>query len=355
MSNNEFRPDWASPPGDTISDILGERQLSDIEFASQIGRSLEEAKILLQGRTSITIGLARQLETVLGASVEFWMSRDFQYQQDIARLQKANEKWLSALPLADMIKFGWLSRPESSDRLASCLRFFNVPSVAAWKDAYTSVLQLAAFRTSAAFASKTTSVAAWLRQGEIEAEAIECEPWNPERFERSLSEIRGLTREKDPKKFLPQLIKLCAASGVAVISLRAPTGCKASGATRFLSPHKAILLLSFRHLSDDHFWFTFFHEAGHLLLHGEREVFLEGDDTPSDKEEEEANKFAASILVPPEFQSSFVSLRADARMVIRFAMRSGIAPGIVVGQLQHLGQLRHNQLNRLKRYYVWEE
>jgi plasmid maintenance system antidote protein VapI/Zn-dependent peptidase ImmA (M78 family) len=355
MSNNEFRPDWASPPGDTISDILGERRLSDVEFASQIGRSLEEARSLLQGRASITIAIARQLEAVLGASVEFWMSRDFQYQQDIARIHNANKKWLSALPLADMIKFGWLPQPEPSDEIASCLRFFNVPNVAAWKDTYTSVLQLATLRTSAAFASRPASMAAWLRQGEIEAEAIESEPWDPERFERSLSEIRGLTREKDPKKFLPQLKKLCAESGVAVISLRAPTGCRASGATRFLSSHKAILLLSFRHLSDDHFWFTFFHEAGHLLLHGERGVFLEGDDTPSNSAEEEANKFAACTLVPPAFQSSFLNLRTDARTVVRFAMRAGIAPGIVVGQLQHLGHLRHNQLNRLKRYYVWEE
>jgi HTH-type transcriptional regulator / antitoxin HigA len=355
MANNDFRPDWASPPGDTISDILGERRLSEVEFASQIGRSLQETKSLLQGRASITIAIARELETVLGASVEFWMSRDFQYQQDIARLQKADEKWLSALPLDDMIKFGWLPQPEPSDEMASCLRFFDVPSVAAWKDAYANVFQLATLRTSAAFASRPASMAAWLRQGEIEAEAVECAPWNPERFERSLSSIRGLTREKDPKKFLPQLKKLCAESGVAVISLRAPAGCRASGATRFLSSDKALLLLSFRHLSDDHFWFTFFHEAGHLLLHGERGVFLEGDETPSNREEEEANKFAACILVAPEFQSSFLNLRADARSVIRFAMRAGIAPGIVVGQLQHLGYLRHNQLNRLKRYYVWEE
>jgi Zn-dependent peptidase ImmA (M78 family) len=198
-------------------------------------------------------------------------------------------------------------------------------------------------------------VAAWLRQGEIEAEGIECEPWDAEHFERSLLEIRSLTREKHPKKFLPQLQKLCAESGVAVVSLRAPAGCRSSGATRFLSSQKAVLLLSFRHLSDDHFWFTFFHEAGHLLLHGKSGFFVEGDDTPSNRDEDEANKFAARILVPPTFQASFLNLRADARAVIRFAMRAGIAPGIIVGQLQHLGHLRHNQLNRLKRYYVWEE
>ncbi len=147
----------------------------------------------------------------------------------------------------------------------------------------------------------------------------------------------------------------CAESGVAVVILRAPTGCKASGATRFHSPDKALLLLSFRYLSDDHFWFTFFHEAGHLLLHGEKGFFLEGVDTLSTDKEEEANDFAVHTLVPPAFQKALLNLRNNARTVIRFAMQVGISPGIVVGQLQHLGHIRRDQLNRLKRRYIWEE
>src|SRR5437870_1390262 len=99
------------------------------------------------------------------------------------------------------------------------------------------------------------------------------------------------------------------------------TGCRASGATRFLSPNKALLLLSFRYLSDDQFWFSFFHEAGHLLLHGDRGFFLEGDDSPSTKEEQDANDFTARILVPPEFQQAMRSLPLDGRQVIRFARR----------------------------------
>jgi len=67
----EFQPDWASPPGDTISDLLKERSLSTVEFAELIGQTPEEVDYLLLGRSTITLGTARQLERVLGASVEF--------------------------------------------------------------------------------------------------------------------------------------------------------------------------------------------------------------------------------------------------------------------------------------------
>jgi HTH-type transcriptional regulator/antitoxin HigA len=355
-SNHEFRPDWASAPGDTIADILGERHLSVTEFAQRIGQTPEYAKELFQGRATITIAIARRLERVLGASVEFWMSRDFQYREDIARLPLADKEWLDEVPVGDMIKFGWLKpTPHPSEEMAACLRFFGVRSVPAWHQAYANLQDMVAFRTSPSSDSRPAAVAAWLRQGEIEGGAIECSPWDPRRFQESLSSIRSLTREKDPKRFVPKLQKLCAAGGVAVAIVRAPNGCRASGATRFLSPNKAFLLLSFRYLSDDQFWFSFFHEAGHLLLHGDRGFFLEGVDTPSTREEREANDFAARILVPPEFQQGLLRLPLDGREVIRFARRVGVSPGIVVGQLQHHGRIKYRQLNSLKRRFRWEE
>lgn len=355
MFGKEFRPDWASAPGDTLTDILGERNLPISEFAHRMGWRPEDAQDLLQGRTTITIAIARQLERVIGASVEFWMSRDFQYREDSARLHVAHEEWLSELPLGDMIKFGWLKPMHPSDEVAACLRFFSVPSVRAWKEEYAALQEMVAFRTSPSFDSRPAAVAAWLRQGEIESEAIHCRPWNARGFHQTLSSIRALTREKDPGRFIPELQRSCAENGVAVAIVRAPTGCRASGATRFLSRDKALLLLSFRYLTDDHFWFTFFHEAGHLLLHGKRDLFLEGLDTPSNKEEQEANEFAARILVPAEFHPELLALPADGHAVISFARRVGVSPGIIVGQMQHLGTIKHRQLNRLKRRFTWEE
>lgn len=354
-SNQEFRPNWASAPGDTISDILRERNLTESEFARQLGRPLEDARNLLQGRSTITLAIARRLERALGSSVEFWMARDFQYRESVARLRADHEEWLAGLPVGDIIRFGWIKPvPHPADEVNACLRFFDMPSVGAWREAYADLQQMVAYRTSPSLDSRPGAVAAWLRQGEIEANAITCDPWNADRLQEALPLIRALTREKDPQQFVPELQKICAACGVAVAIVRAPSGCRASGATRFLTSGKALLMLSFRYLTDDHFWFTFFHEVGHLLLHDKRRFFLEGLDAISVTEEEEANNFSANCLVPSEFRSEMLSLPPHAREVMRFARRVGVAPGIVVGQLQHYKRIRHNQLNRLKRRYQWE-
>ncbi len=353
MMKSNFQPDWASPPGDTIADILRERNLSPEQFAAELQRTPEEVNNLLHGQAAITLEMARRLEQTLGATLQFWMARDYQYHQDLARHEQLAKRWLSDLPVQDMISFGWLP-PQPIPNLASCLKFFDVPSVAAWNERYAELQQVMSFRTSPAFRSKPPAVAAWLRQGEVEANGIDCKDWDAAIFKQSLSEIRRLTREKEPSRFLPALKRLCAECGVAVVALRSPNGCRASGATRFLSPTKAILMLSFRHLSDDHVWFTFFHEAGHLLLHGKKRFFLEADEVTTTSEEKEADVFAASTLIPPEFQDELLNLRPIHKTVIRFAMRVGISPGIVVGQLQHLRHIKYNQLNQLKRRYDWE-
>jgi HTH-type transcriptional regulator/antitoxin HigA len=125
-----------------------------------------------------------------------------------------------------------------------------------------------------------------------------------------------------------------------------------------LSKNKALLLLSFRYLSDDQLWFSFFHEAGHILIHDVNEVFVEGvtanDSTKeSEAKEREANEFAFRALIPSEFQSDFSTLPPNAFSIARFAKRLGIAPGILVGQLQFHRRVKPNHFNNLKRRYEW--
>lgn len=368
-SCDEFRPDWVSAPGETIVDILRQRHQSVGEFAGLMGLSTEDTDHLLSGHSSVTMTVARKLVEVVGASVEFWMHRDFLYRQDIERVFGTETEWLADLPLGDMIKFGWLAPvPHPTEELAACLDFFDVSSVLEWHQKYEALQTMTAFRTSRSFDNRPASVAAWLRQGELEADGIECRNWDPESFRESLEYVRSLTNQKDPKRFIPELQKTCAESGVAVVIVRSPAGCRASGATRFVDPSKAILQLSFRYLTDDHFWFTFFHEAGHLVLHGNQRWFsstlgeahpwiLEGLSASgaSDDEEEEANRFAASTLIPADLDPRLMALVANRRDILRFAHRSGVSPGVIVGQLQHRGRITFEQMNSLKRRYVWEE
>ena len=127
-STERFRPDWASPPGSTIRSVLHERELSNAELSERIGLSGDDLEHLLKGRRTISIRLARKLAEILGSSVEFWMSRDFQYQQDIARLREEEKQWLSKLPIDDMVAFGWLKSPSlPQHELSDCLDFFGVP------------------------------------------------------------------------------------------------------------------------------------------------------------------------------------------------------------------------------------
>ena len=349
-----FRPNWASSPGDTIADVLEEQNISVSAFSKRIGYSVGEAEDLLAGRISMSLGLARKLHAELGATVEFWMSRDFQYRESVARLNSAEMKdWLVELPLGDMVRFGWMRPVSASQEAASCLRFFGVPDVSAWRTRYAQLQERVAFRSSPSFESRPGSVAAWLRQGEIEARRIKCAPWQPSVFESQLNDIRRLTREKDPAKFVPSLRDLCAIAGVAVVIVRAPNGCRASGATHFLSDRQALLQLSFRYLSDDQFWFSFFHEAGHLLLHGREGFFLEGMGIPATAQETEASAFAERVLIPAQWRDEMLALKTDAHEVIKFARKIGIAPGIVAGQLQYHGRVKPGHLNGLKRRFTW--
>jgi HTH-type transcriptional regulator / antitoxin HigA len=354
--SNEFAPDWSSPPGETVADILDERSLPPKEFAKQMGYTPERAQSLLSGDEAITAETATRLELVLGVPAAFWIVRESQYREGLSRFSGnpsplLESAWLKDLPVKEMMKFGWIKEPTS----ASCLRFFDVPDQNAWYVAYGSLLEKTAFRTSPTFKSQLGAVAAWLRQAEIESASIKCRPWDLEQFRRILVSIRALTREKEPNRFISELTSRCAKCGVALVIVRSPTGCRASGATRFLSSDRALLQLSFRYLSDDQFWFTFFHEAAHLILHDKSEVFLESNDFAPSKEENEANKFAAQVLIPPKFYTALLNLPVDGRKVVRFAKKLGVSPGIVVGQLQHDGRFTQRQLNNLKRRFTWNE
>ena len=264
------------------------------------------------------------------------------------------DEFLEALPTKEMMTYGWIPATSSTAAsVASCLEFFDVPNIGAWQSRYFESKAIAAFRTSPTFESKKGSVSAWLRWGEIQAASAVCQPWKSESFQAALSNVRALTRIKDPPAFLPRLQAVCQNCGVAVVVARSPTGCRASGAARFLSSKRAMILLSFRHLTDDHFWFSFFHEAAHLLLHDKTQVFIDSEEESALLQEQQANDFAADCLISSEQRMILNTIDMNSRSIIRFSVRTGVAPGIVVGQLQHAGRLRRNQLNSLKRRYKW--
>src|SRR5690606_11972851 len=233
--------------------------------------------------------------------------------------------------------------------------FFGIASVAQWDDMWPQLP--VAYRKHNSHEVFPEAVSAWLRKGELEAMNLVCAEYNREQFRAALDQVRTLT-DAAPEEFVPRMKELCAAAGVAVVFVPALPKTGISGATRWLTSTKALIQLSLRFKSNDHLWFSFFHEAGHILLHGKKELFLEsttGIDGMDPEKEEEANIFAQKELIPPKALDAFIAECDYSQTAIRkFAQEIGIAPGIVVGQLQHRKKLNYTQCNNLKCYYKWQ-
>jgi len=352
-----FSPDWVSPPGDTILDLLEERGWKQNEFAERIGFTTKHVSHLISGKSSLTEDAAIRLERVLGSTARFWMSREVQYREALAQenaieLLEKDVDWLKELPVANMVKFGWVNRyTKKAQQVSELLKFFGVASVETWRKQYAN--PLAAFRASDKFFKNPGAVAAWLRQGERCASEIPTNPFDRSAFKAALDKLRELTKETNPDVFMPAIVEACANAGVAVVFEPVPTGCPASGATKWIGADKALLMLSLRHKTNDHFWFSFFHEAAHLLLHGKKMMFIETKELDNEHENE-ANDFAKTILIPKQYDDRLKFSTQSAALLCSIAEEIGVAPGIVVGRMQNDGLLRWGtRLNSLKVRYEW--
>ncbi len=352
------KPDWVSPPGHTIVSILEERELTFEQFAHQIGHTSTVAKKILDGSHAIDVDLAHRLSRAIGASENFWMAREHDYRASLAEPENVRisslYELIGKLPVSDMQEFGWIENTRSKgDQIAECLNFFGVSSLAQWQGRYENAFQHAAYRRSTAYASCEVSTTAWLRQGEIKSQNDEVSGWSPNVLESQIPHFRRLTWCKSPALFLPKLKDSLAEAGVKFAIVRAPKGCSASGAVRTLADGTPHIQVSFRYLSDDQFWFSLFHEIAHLLLHYDKMPILENTGLTEEQCEREANEYAAQVIVPISYREELLSLGGSRFPIIEFAKKVGVAPGLIVGQLQHAGIIGFNQMQRLKRRFRW--
>lgn len=346
--------DWAVAPGEILQETLEDRGMSQSELARRMGRPIKTINEIANGKAAITPDTAIQLEWTLGISATFWNNLETAYREHLARVRaqehlEANAAWVDAFPIKELAAYKLIqSGSGKADTLASLLRFFGVSSPKAWESQW--LAPAASYRASPAFQSSPHAVAAWLRWGECAAEKIDVESFDASRLHAALLRIRNTTRQEPLTQTIADAQSLLATAGVALVITPEIGKTRLSGAARWLSPVKAIIQLSLRHRTDDHFWFTLFHEGGHLL-DGQRMDFIdtEGED-PQDRHEQRADQFARDLLIPPVEYETFIEACSFTERAVRdFAKRQGIAPGIVVGRLQREKLLSKSHLNKLKK------
>lgn len=360
-SATRFAPDWASPPGDTIADLLEERGWSQQELAQRLDYSEKHVSQLINGKVPLTEDAATRLNSVLGAPVGFWLKREAQYREQLAKLDAEKrfagwQAWLDELPVRDMMQHGWIEKRRVDARskpaiVEQCLAFFGVASPEGWHARYGGLQHQ--FRRSRPDQCDLGAIAAWLRKGEIAAERHTGPRYDEAKFREALREMRSLT-VLQPEQFEPRLNALFRDSGVIFELVAAIPRAYVSGVARWLEVDRPLIQLSTFGGFNDRFWFTLFHEAAHILLHGKsrkskESVFLDDPASPTSRnaQEREANNWSGDWLIPPQHKWDLTQLKGRSA-VVEFARRLSIHPGIVVGRLQHDGIIPPSWLNDLK-------
>jgi HTH-type transcriptional regulator/antitoxin HigA len=344
---------WISPPSASIRRLMVAKNVQQHELACHLGTTDEMVEELLTDTRMITIEIASILTKHLGGDVSFWMNRDANYRESVL-IDSKEDQFLKQVPFAEMVRLGWIQPRRGWTDIDTALNFFGCASVKEWTQYCQSYSSRIAFRQTKRYESSVGPMVSWLRQGEHLAQAIECKTWSREVLNFHVKDLLKLTKRKSPHQFLSDLTRICSDCGVRLVVVPAPKGCRASGATRFLDSASPIIQLSYRYKTDDQFWFTFFHEVGHLLLHSNDTLFIEENENQDNSQiENEANRFAAETLIPPDMRKQLG--KPTTNSILRFAKDLGIAPGIVVGQLQFHQKIPFNYFNGLKRIYKWEE
>ncbi|MEI4480946.1 MULTISPECIES: ImmA/IrrE family metallo-endopeptidase [unclassified Phyllobacterium] len=350
---------WFSKPGDSIRAIMNRKKLSVEQVGSELDGGISLLRSLLDGSREIDESVAHNLSSVVGATATFWISRQRNFEAAVGRVVNSvseNEvsDFIATIPSPQGKTPARMSEARRAAEIRKRLVYFSVCNLDMWRKRYGRLIENTSFRSSDAYVTNQDAVLLWLRRGELEADLIDTKPWQPGNLQDRLHAIKKLSLQKLPELFLPKLRKLLAEAGVALTVVKAPSGCRASGATQLVAPDKAMLLMSFRHRADDQFWFTLFHEIGHLLLH-KAHTFVDSDLDSVDIWEDEANGFAKKCIIPEERTAEFEELPAEKTAVLRFSASLRMAPGLTVGQLQKRGRIGPEQLNFLKRRWTWEQ
>jgi len=348
-----FEPDYAISPGETLKEVMESLNMSQKELAVRTGLTVQSLNRIFKGDQPISYETANKLELATGVSARMWNNLEAQYREQLAKSKERKQletdlDWLKTIPTQELIQRNAIEpQKDKVLLLRETLKFYGLSSVSAWKDIWAK--PAVAARRSQCFETCPGPASAWIRLGEIQAYRIDCQPFDKNNFSRAAKKIRLLT-VKNPQEFIPETIRLCADFGVALTLVPEMKKVPWNGATKWLSASKVMILLNLRGKMEDHFWFSFFHEAGHVLYDSKKDLYI-NDGTVDDPREQKANEFAAEILIPRDRDPQIAALRAKAD-VIRLANELKISPGIVAGRFQRLTK-KWNYFNELKHKFQW--
>ncbi len=359
---SEYQPNIAIHPGVTLREMLEFSKISNKEFSIRMGISEKHFSQILNGKAPISPDTAIKLERVLGKSASFWNNLEKNYQSNLARIEatkklEKEKEWVKDFKCYDdLVENKFLEKAKNIDeKVKQLLNFFRVDSLF-----YVNLLLVdcVSFRKIKSETFDNKAIAAWLRCGELQAERVPVKEFDRTILKSKIKEFKKLTSL--PADFDKTLKSLCAEAGVAIVFTPYFKRTKINGAFRWVR-NKPIIQLNIRGSHSDTFWFSFFHELGHALLHGKKGEFVNNVESTTgdflninpgsdDQQEKEANIFATNELMPAsEYKNFIMSGKFSQQDIVNFSKKIEIDPSIVAGRLAYENHTSWQNISHLRK------
>ena len=338
----------ATPPGVTIKEQLLNRGMNQKEFAARMGMSEKHISKLINGEVQLTIDTAMRLEMVLGVPAQFWCNLESIYREKVAKVNEENAmdtdiEIVKKIPYKEMSKNGWVEdTSKCQEKVINLRKYFEVAQLEFWRG---NLVPGIACRKLSTSEKSDYALLAWAQKAKLESRKVDTSPIDIKRLIEIIPQIRKMTM-MNPKDFCQQLTTKLASCGIALVFLPHIGGSFLHGAT-FYEGSKIVVALSVRGKDADKFWFSLFHELGHIILGHIGKAECTTDD------ENSADIFSKNTLIPTEkFEKYVKEYEINERSIIDFAHEVDIDPGIVVGRLQKEGHINYGRYNNLKTKYI---
>lgn len=333
-------------PGEEIRKLLKERNWTQVDLARIIERPLQTVNAIIKGKKTITPEMAVSLAAAFGTKPDKWMQLESEFRLSLTKTNPSKIKKRARLydyaPIKDMEKRGWIPCVTSNEEQEKVLcRFFEINSLN--EEPQINV----ATRKPTEMQNLTAEQKAWCFRAKHLGKALQVSPLKKSAFGKASQKLRELAAFPEEARHIP---KLLAEYGIRFLVIEPLHNCKIDGATIWLNEDSPIIALSLRYDRIDAFWFTLLHEFAHVVnedasidddLYGDRQL-------PSIAKvdvERKADLEASDTLVPTTKLNSFilrVSPLYSKTRIIQFAHTIQIHPGIIVGQLQHKGEIGYS-------------
>ena len=350
-------------PGETIGDILEERGITQAELAAHTDVSPAYISSVISGKKNISTKFAMKLEYALGVPRSFWLNLQANYDAELLGFNEeatvSEDEKIAKSSLGEVISYlkkrAIIPATNKAEELVLSLRkALQVSNIANLKD----LVPSGAFRISTSSNVDPYVLGAWLRLCQISADThtISTE-FDSALVDNLIYELKGIML-KTNCNITYELSSVMSRYGIAFSVVHNFKGAPVHGYISRKGDNTYQMVLTIRGAFADIFWFSLFHEIGHIVNGdiSKSSKFIDAMDSQNLEQELAADAFARDALLDAESYNTFLSQRNYSISAIqKYAVTQRVKPYVVIGRLQKEKYIPYNRFCQYKLRYKWAE